>query len=116
MTTQIEPPLCSEAELPEPGPFDADHLAQIAKALGHPARIRIVRQFEQGEPHFAQEIVGECDLAQSTVSEHLRILREAGVLYTIKDGPRVWYCLRRTLLRAYVRAVEDLLWGTPAIH
>ena len=108
---QPEAPTCSEAQLPDLGPFDADRLAQVAKALGHPARVRIVQQFDQGEPHFAQEIVGECDLAQSTVSDHLRILREAGVLYTKKDGPRIWYCLRRSVVRDYVRAVEDLLWG-----
>ena len=113
MTIEQAPPLCTEEGLPDLGPFDSDRIAQVAKALGHPARIRIVRQFERDEPHFAQEIVGECDLAQSTVSEHLRILREAGVLYSIREGPRVWYCVRRSVLRDYARAVEDLVWGTP---
>ncbi len=113
MTTPPQAPLCSEDGLPDLGLFDHDRIAQVAKALGHPARVRIVHQFESGEPHFEQDIVGSCDLAQSTVSEHLRILREAGVLYTIKEGPRTWYCLRRSVVRAYVRAVEDLLWGAP---
>ena len=112
MRSEIEPPVCAEQQLPEVGDFGPDRVAQVSKALGHPARVRIVAQFEQDEPHFAQEIVGGCDLAQSTVSEHLRILREADVLHTIKDGPRTWYCLRRAVLRAYARAVEDLVWGT----
>jgi DNA-binding transcriptional ArsR family regulator len=55
-----------------------------------------------------QEIVGECRLAQSTVSEHLRIMREADVLFARNDGPRVWYCLRRSVLRAYAAAVREL--------
>jgi len=115
MTMEPVPPQCSEETLGDLGPFDTDRIAQVAKALAHPARIRIVQQFEHGEPHFAQEIVGECDLAQSTVSEHLRILREAGVLYSIKDGPRVWFCLRRSVLRAYVRAIDDLVWGAASV-
>ena len=111
MTMDPQPPICSEQDPPDLEPFGADRLAQVGKALGHPARIRIIAQFEHDEPHFAKEIVGECELAQSTVSEHLRILREAGVVHQIKDGPRTWYCLRRSVLRAYARAVEDLVWG-----
>jgi ArsR family transcriptional regulator len=56
----------------------------------------------------AQEIVAECDLAQSTVSEHLRILRRAGILSATKDGPRTWYCMRRSVLREFARRVEAL--------
>lgn len=48
-----------------------------------------------------QDIVAECTLAPSTVSEHLGILREAGILFATKDGPRVWYCLRRSALQQY---------------
>ena len=111
MTEVVAPPTCLEDTPPDLGPYDVDRIAQVAKALAHPARIRIIAQFEADEPHLAKEIVGNCELAQSTVSEHLRILRDAGVLYATKDGPRMWYCLRRTVLRDYLRAVEDLLWG-----
>ncbi len=85
-----------------------EHIAEIAKALGHPARVEIVRLFVEGRCHMAQEIADHCDLAQSTVSEHLRILREADVLFARKDGPRVWYCLRRTVLRAFALAIDEL--------
>ena len=111
MGDAIDPPRCSEDGLEDLGPYDSDRIAQVAKALAHPARVRIVQQFDSDESHYAQEIVGNCDLAQSTVSEHLRILREAGVLHTIRDGPRVWYCLRRSVVRDFVRAIEDLLWA-----
>ncbi len=86
----------------------SERVARIAKALGNPARIRILNQFAECRPHIAQEIVGGSPLAQSTVSEHLRILREAGVLSATKDGPRTWYCLRRSVLRSFVEAVENL--------
>lgn len=92
----------------DPIPLSDERVAQIAKALAHPARLGILEQFEECQPHIATEIVGGCALAQSTVSEHLRILREAGILVTRKDGPRIWYCMRRDVLRDFVRAVDEL--------
>ena len=102
------PPACDEDCLGEPPPLDSDGLARVAKALAHPARIRILRQFAECTPRTAQEIVAECTLAQSTVSEHLRILREAGILFSRKDGPWTWYCMRRSLLREYSHAIQNL--------
>jgi len=101
-------PACTEDGLPEPPPMTEEVVARIAKALGHPARVQILEQFDQCIPHVAGEIADDSDLAQSTVSEHLRILREADVLFARKDGPRVWYCVRRSVLRAFASAVEDL--------
>ncbi|RPI22921.1 MAG: ArsR family transcriptional regulator [Actinobacteria bacterium] len=103
-----QPPRCCEEGLADPGPLTEERIAEIAKALGHPARVRIVEQFEECRPLTAQEIVERCTLAQSTVSEHLRILKEADILFATKDGPRIWYCLRRSVLRRYALAVEDL--------
>lgn len=103
-----EPPACSEAGLDDPPPLTAELLAQVSKALAHPARIKILQQFEACVPHIAGDIAEESDLAQSTVSEHLRILREADVLFTRRDGPRSWYCVRRSVLRAFAEAIEDM--------
>jgi ArsR family transcriptional regulator len=102
------PPRCCEEGLPDPTPLTIDQYAKIAKALGHPARLRILRQFEECRPHIVQDIVDECDLAQSTVSEHLRILREAELLFATEDGPRMWYCMRRSVLRKFATATLDL--------
>jgi ArsR family transcriptional regulator len=96
--------------------MDDLRIAVIAKALAHPVRIRILEQFDECVPHVAGEIVDEAGLAQSTVSEHLRILREAGVLFSRKDGPRTWYCVRRSVLHAFARAVEDLALGPVLLH
>ncbi len=105
---QVTPPPCCDDGPAESTPLSDERIAQIAKSLAHPARVRILEQFFEHQPHIAKEIVGECDLAQSTVSEHLRILREAGLLSATKDGPRTWYCLRRSVLREFSRAVDDL--------
>lgn len=107
MESRPTPPVCTEEGLPEPEPMTDERIALISKALGHPARVRIIEQFDQCIPHVAGEIVEECDLAQSTVSEHLRVLREADVLFVRKDGPRSWYCVRRSVLREYALAIRE---------
>jgi len=108
-------PACREDGLPDPMPMTEEYLAQIAKALGHPARLRMLEQFDDCVPHLAGEIVEHCRLAQSTVSEHLRILREADILFSRKDGSRTWYCVRRSVLHAFARAMEDLA-VEPVLH
>ncbi len=102
------PPQCGQADFPEPEPLGEERLAEIAKALAHPARIRILEQFLECQPHIAREIVAEFDLAQSTVSEHLRLLRQADLLTATRDGPRTWYCMRRAVLHQFAEAIDDL--------
>lgn len=99
---------CTEDGLPDPGPMSDERVATIAKALAHPVRLQILRQFECRTPQMVQEIVEEGTLAQSTISEHLRILREAELLFARKDGPRTWYCMRRAVLERYLDAVQEL--------
>jgi ArsR family transcriptional regulator len=67
--------------------------AKLAKAIGHPARVRILRLLSRKEARVCSQIVGELPLAQSTVSEHLRILKEAGLVRCAQDGARVGYCI-----------------------
>lgn len=70
-----------------------DEVAAIAKALAHPARIRIVRLLLDKQSCIGCDIVDEVGLAQSTVSEHLRILKTAGVITGEVEHPRVCYSL-----------------------
>lgn len=102
------PPPCTDDGRPDPAPLTTARIAKVAKGLAHPARIRILEQFGECQPHMTQEIVDGCTLAQSTVSEHLRILREAGILIATRDGPRTWYCLRRSVLDQFAAAVAEL--------
>ncbi|OGX83820.1 ArsR/SmtB family transcription factor [Hymenobacter glacialis] len=70
-------------------------LAVIAKALGHPARIAILQLLAQRQSCVCGELVTELPIAQSTVSQHLKELKAAGLVQGEVDGPRVCYCIDR---------------------
>jgi len=74
-------------------------LAALAKAIGHPARVRILRILVRRESCICGELVEELPLAQSTVSQHLKILKDAGLIRGEIDGPRVCYCVDAHTLR-----------------
>ncbi len=67
--------------------------AALAKALGHPARIQIIRLLLEKESCIGCDIVDEIGLAQSTTSEHLRILKAANIITGEIERPRVCYSL-----------------------
>lgn len=87
-----------------------EELAMLAKALGHPARVRIIRfLIEQGEDTcVCGDICEEIPLAQSTVSQHLKMLKRAGLIYGEVDGPRVCYAIDRAGL-ARLKALTGAL-------
>lgn len=78
--------------------MDDGELAMLAKAMAHPARIRILRLLKATPGCIGGEIVEAVGLAQSTVSEHLRILKSAGVICGEIDGPRICYALNPVAL------------------
>jgi ArsR family transcriptional regulator len=65
----------------------------LARALGHPARVRIVKMLVDKQACIGCDVVDEIGLAQSTVSEHLRILKAAGIITGEIERPRVCYSL-----------------------
>lgn len=71
----------------------------LAKALGHPARVQILRILVRRTACVCGDIVDEVPLAQSTVSQHLKVLKEAGLIRGEVDGPRVCYCIEPRALR-----------------
>src|SRR3546814_8853849 len=73
--------------------FDRDRIAALAKALGHPARVKVVETLLRRRTCIGCDIVEEIGLAASTTSEHLRILKEAGVIVGEIARPRVCYSL-----------------------
>jgi ArsR family transcriptional regulator len=89
-----------EADLrPAEGPGVDAELAALAKALGHPVRVRILRMLLRRDSCICGEIVTDLDLPQSTVSQHLKSLKDAGLLRGHVDGPRVCYCADLRTLR-----------------
>jgi transcriptional regulator, ArsR family len=92
---------------------DETTTAALAKALAHPARIRILRLLQATPGCIGGEIVGAVGLAQSTVSEHLRILKAAGVITGEIDGPRVCYALNPAALAPLAELIIGL---TPPLN
>jgi ArsR family transcriptional regulator, arsenate/arsenite/antimonite-responsive transcriptional repressor len=89
------------------GQHQADEeLAAFAKAIGHPIRVRILRMLARKEARTCSLIVDEFPLAQSTVSEHLRILRCAGLVQANENGPRVSYCIVPAALKRLKALLE----------
>lgn len=85
---------------------DLARLADRAKALSHPARLAIVQLLARRDECICGEIVDDLPLAQSTVSRHLKVLRDAGLVQGTIDGPRSCYCLDRDAIAA-LRAQFD---------
>lgn len=81
------------------GPAEDEELAAFAKAIAHPVRVRILRMLARKEARMCSHIVDELPLAQSTVSEHLRILKGAGLVVANENGPRVGYCIVPSALK-----------------
>jgi ArsR family transcriptional regulator, arsenate/arsenite/antimonite-responsive transcriptional repressor len=88
--------------------METETIAAAAKALGHPARLQIVELLSRQTECSGSEVFAELDLAQSTVSEHLRILREAGIVNSSRVGTSVVYCLDACALEKVASTLQSL--------
>jgi DNA-binding transcriptional ArsR family regulator len=84
-----------------------NRLARYAKALGHPARVAILRLLAKRQSCVCGDIVEELPISQSTVSQHLKELKEAGLIQGEIDGPRVCYCINAKEWEAAQAALAD---------
>ncbi|HEX8236594.1 MAG TPA: metalloregulator ArsR/SmtB family transcription factor [Abditibacteriaceae bacterium] len=101
--------VCCPAPSPKTRSLNGDErFAQLAQALGHPARIAIIRLLKERKTCICGEIVEVLPLAQSTVSQHLKVLKEAGWIQGEVDGPRVCYCLDPDTFKRF-RSLLDTL-------
>jgi ArsR family transcriptional regulator, arsenate/arsenite/antimonite-responsive transcriptional repressor len=105
-------PATAASQPPDTRPVEGaeadDELALLAKALGHPARVQIMRLLVRREACVCGDIVDELPLAQSTVSQHLKVLKEAKLIRGEIDGPRVCYCVDPRTLRRLKALVGSL--------
>lgn len=85
-----------------------EELAQLAWAVAHPIRVQIVQILIDREECVCGEIVDQLPLAQSTVSQHLKILKEAGLIMGQIDGPKVCYCINATRLKELKELIARL--------
>jgi ArsR family transcriptional regulator len=93
---------------PVADPAADEELAAFAKALGHPVRVRILRMLARKDARMCSHIVDELPLAQSTVSEHLRVLRTAGLVQVNESGPRAGYCIVPSALKRLKRLLQAM--------
>ena len=93
---------------PVEGPEADEELAALTKAVGHPARVQILRLLSRRATCVCGDIVSELPLAQSTVSQHLKVLKDAGLIDGEIDGPRVCYCINPKVLRRLKALVSSL--------
>ncbi|NPV55398.1 MAG: winged helix-turn-helix transcriptional regulator [Anaerolineae bacterium] len=72
---------------------DQQRLARMLKALGNPVRFRIIQFLAEHQTCITNDIVQSTPLAQSTISQHLKVLRDAGLIQGEYEGPATCYCL-----------------------
>jgi ArsR family transcriptional regulator len=84
-------------------------LAALAKAIGHPVRVRILELLLARDSCSCGEVVDELPLAQATVSQHLKVLKDAGLIRGEIEGPRVCYCADVDGLRRLGDLVSQLV-------
>ncbi len=92
---------------------DPEHMALVARALSHPARIRILQLLAEQDECRGAEVFSELPLAQSTISEHLRVLKEAGLVSAHPIGTAMTYCLVPERIAAFTDAL-DFVADAPA--
>lgn len=74
--------------------IDNDQIARFAKAMGHPTRIAILQFLAHRNTCYFGEIHEELPIAKATVSQHLKELKEAGLIQGEIEGPKVKYCIQ----------------------
>ena len=85
-----------------------NRMALLAKAMGHPARIAILEFLAKSNQCMCGDIVGELPLAQPTVSQHLKELKNAGLIKGTIDGTSVCYCIDENGVDALMEYIRNL--------
>lgn len=87
-------------------------LAELAKALAHPARIAILKELARRNTCVCGEIVEVLPLAQSTVSQHLKELLQAGLIKGSVEGAKSCYCINREAFQRFEKILESFFVTT----
>ena len=89
-----------------------NEIAILAKALGHPARIAIIEYLISVETCICGDIVDELPLAQATISQHLKELKNAGLIQGNVEGNAICYCVNYTTLAKlndYIQHLSNII-------
>lgn len=91
---------------------EEQELAELAKALAHPARIAILKELAKRNTCICGEIVEVLPLAQSTVSQHLKELQQAGLIQGTVDGVKSCYCINRATFQRFEKMLHSFFVST----
>ncbi len=83
-----------------------NRLAQMMKALAHPARIAIIQHLVKTEACICGDIVDELGLAQATISQHLKELKKVGLIHGTVEGTSICYCIEPKVWKHYMAAFD----------
>ncbi len=86
-------------------PYSYKDMAILMKALAHPVRVQIVKMLKTRKSCICGEIVDEIPLAQATVSQHLKVLNQAGFIRGEISGPKICYCLEPETLKVLKKII-----------
>jgi ArsR family transcriptional regulator len=89
-------------------PVEADTFSRMCKALAHPVRIQILQHLMSFNQCICGEIVNRFPLAQSTISQHLRMLKDAGLIQGTIEGSRTCYCVDHDRLNTFKNMAKAL--------
>jgi DNA-binding transcriptional ArsR family regulator len=85
-----------------------NRLATMMKALAHPARIAILQELIKTNACICGDLVTDLGLAQATISQHLKELKNAGLIKGSIEGTRVCYCINNKVWKQYMKEFESL--------
>jgi ArsR family transcriptional regulator, arsenate/arsenite/antimonite-responsive transcriptional repressor len=88
--------------------LDQESFALLCKALSHPARLKIIQYLKEVDQCICGTIVETLPLAQSTVSQHLKVLKKSDLIRGEVDGPRTCYCLNPGVLEKFKKMAAGL--------
>lgn len=87
---------------------EQNKIAAIAKAMGHPARIAILQYLQHVKGCICGDIVNELPLSQPTVSQHLKELKNCGLIKGNIEGTAICYCIDQTVLQQFLSFFKQL--------
>lgn len=87
---------------------EQNDIALSAKAFGHPARIAIIQYLLKSNACINSDLVQELGLAQATISQHLRELKDIGIIQGTIEGSRISYCINPLKWQAIQKQFENL--------
>ncbi|MFN4116530.1 MAG: ArsR/SmtB family transcription factor [Inhella sp.] len=106
MPKSCSPATCAPAPLDES--LAIEELALLAKALAHPARVQLLRHLAQAGTCYFGSLSDLTGLAPSTTSQHVKVLKEAGLILGSAEEQRTCYCVNPDRLALFKRLVEAL--------